>query len=250
MCIQIIRQAPPAYEPFFTLAMIYDNQGHMEKSWQFELISAHLNLSETEEWAIFCYTKALKYEPTNVRYLWEQSNLYEQIGDHKMALDRYRHILNLLSPSDGERFIQLSRDMAKTYYEANDVTSAINITDEAFSKHQGLVSMEDVNTAAELYISNKPYDKALDVITDFSGIVLERKISERTSEENKGISVKLMVYFVHLNILEPLNPLLTSLVEQNPEDMEDLYLDVAEASLDVGEYNSVSFFALKDTTLQ
>lgn len=32
--------------------------------------------------------------------------------------------------------------------------------------------------------------------------------------------------------------LLTTLVEQNPEDMGDLYLDVAEAFLDVGEYNS------------
>lgn len=27
-------------------------------------------------------------------------------------------------------------------------------------------------------------------------------------------------------------------MEQNPEDMGDLYLDVAEAFLDVGEYNS------------
>lgn len=33
-------------------------------------------------------------------------------------------------------------------------------------------------------------------------------------------------------------PLLTTLVEQNPEEMGDLYLDVAEAFLDVGEYNS------------
>lgn len=56
---------------------------------------------------------ALKYEPTNVRYLWERSSLYEQMGDHKMAMDGYRRILNLLSPSDGERFMQLARDMAK-----------------------------------------------------------------------------------------------------------------------------------------
>ncbi|XP_030894206.1 general transcription factor 3C polypeptide 3 [Leptonychotes weddellii] len=260
--------APLAYEPFSTLAMIYEDQGDMEKSLQFELIAAHLNPSDTEEWvrlaemsleqdnikqAIFCYTKALKYEPTNVRYLWERSSLYEQMGDHKMAMDGYRRILNLLSPSDGERFMQLARDMAKSYYEANDVTSAINIIEEAFSKHQGLVSMEDVNIAAELYISNKHYDKALEVITDFSGIVLEKNAEEGTSEENKAgenvtcaipdgvpidITVKLMVCLVHLNILEPLNPLLTTLVEQNPEDMGDLYLDVAEAFLDVGEYNS------------
>ncbi|XP_052647039.1 general transcription factor 3C polypeptide 3 isoform X4 [Harpia harpyja] len=298
MCMEIIRQAPLAHEPFSTLAMIYEDQGDMEKSLQFELIAAHLNPSDTEEWvrlaemsleqdnikqAVFCYTKALKYDPTNVRYLWERSSLYEQLGEHKMAMDGYRRILNLLSPSDGERFMQLARDMAKSYYEANDVTSAIEIIEEAFTKHQSLVSMEDVNIAAELYISSKQYDKALAVITDFAGIVLEKKVSEKSPTKEKkdteavvetqesqeavtddqshpvaessaaavekvsccipegvpiDITVKLMVCLVHLNILEPLNPLLTTLVEQNPEEMGDLYLDVAEAFLDVGEYNS------------
>ena len=72
MCMQIIKQAPLASEPFSTLAMIYEDQGDMEKSLQFELIAAHLNPSDTEEWvrlaemsleqdnikqAIFCYTK-------------------------------------------------------------------------------------------------------------------------------------------------------------------------------------------------
>jgi len=56
---------------------------------------------------------ALKYDPTNVRYLWERSSLYEQLGEHKLAMDGFRRILNLLSPSDGERFMQLARDMAK-----------------------------------------------------------------------------------------------------------------------------------------
>ncbi|XP_033024750.1 general transcription factor 3C polypeptide 3 [Lacerta agilis] len=268
MCMEIIRQAPLAYEPFSTLAMIYEDQGDMEKSLQFELIAAHLNPSDTEEWvrlaemsleqdnikqAIFCYGKALKYDPTNVRYLWERSSLYEQLGEHKLAMDGYRRILNLLTPFDGDRFMHLARDMAKSYYEANDITAAIEIMEEAFGKHQNLVSMEDVNIAAELYISNKQYDRALAVITDFSGIVLEKTEGTNDSSENQvservtcsipdgvpiDITVKLMVCLVHLNILEPLNLLLTTLVEQNPEDMGDLYLDVAEAFLDVGEYNS------------
>ncbi|XP_062354073.1 general transcription factor 3C polypeptide 3 isoform X2 [Cinclus cinclus] len=269
MCMEIIRQAPLAHEPFSTLAMIYEDQGDMEKSLQFGLIAAHLNPSNTEEWvrlaemsleqdnikqAVFCYTKALKYDPTNVRFLWERSSLYEQLGEQKMAMDGYRRILNLLAPSDGERFMQLARDMAKSYYEANDVTSAVEIVEEAFAKHQSLVSMEDVNIAAELYISSKQYDKALAVITDFTGIVLEKKVPEKSAAEEKkavekvsccipegvpiDITVKLMVCLIHLNILEPLSPLLTTLVEQNPEEMGDLYLDVAEAFLDVGEYNS------------
>ncbi|XP_053554531.1 general transcription factor 3C polypeptide 3 isoform X2 [Bombina bombina] len=267
MCMEIIRQAPLAYEPFSTLAMIYEDQGDMEKSLQFELIAAHLNPSDTEEWvrlaemsleqdnikqAIFCYSKAIKYNPTNVRYLWERSSLYEQVGDHKMAMDGYRRILNLLSPADGERFMQLARDMAKSYYETNDVASAIGIIEEAVSKHQNLVSIEDVNIAAELYISNKQYDKALEIITQFSGITLkktENETTENTADTETvtchvpdgvpiDITIKMMLCLIHLNILEPVNPMLTTLMEQNPEEMGDLYLDVAEAFLEVGEYNS------------
>lgn len=56
---------------------------------------------------------AIKYDPTNVRFLWERSSLYEQVGEHKQAMDGYRRILNLLPPHDGEHFMQLSKDMAK-----------------------------------------------------------------------------------------------------------------------------------------
>lgn len=64
--------APLAYEPFSTLAMIYEDEEDAEKALQFGLIAAHLNPSDSEEWirlaemslerdnirqAIVCYTK-------------------------------------------------------------------------------------------------------------------------------------------------------------------------------------------------
>ncbi|MGH0161267.1 UNVERIFIED_CONTAM: hypothetical protein FKN15_053805 [Acipenser sinensis] len=52
------------------------------------------------------------------------------------------------------------------------------------------------------------------------------------------IRVKLMVCLIHMQMLKPLDVLLTCLMEQSPEEMGDLYLDVAEAFLDIGEYNS------------
>ncbi|XP_041120613.1 general transcription factor 3C polypeptide 3 isoform X1 [Polyodon spathula] len=269
MCMEIIRQAPLAYEPFSTLAMIYEDQGDMEKSLQFGLIAAHLNPSNREEWvklaemsleqdnikqAIFCYSKAIKYDHSNVRYLWERCSLYEQVGEHKLAMDGYRRILNLLPPSDGEHFMQLSRDMAKSYYETNDLVSAIGVMEEALAKHPSLVTVEGVNMAAELYISNKEYPKALEVMLQFCGISLERiSCEEQCAERDESeevcsveipedvpvdIRVKLMVCLIHMQMLKPLDVLLTCLMEQSPEEMGDLYLDVAEAFLDIGEYNS------------
>ncbi|KAF4074934.1 hypothetical protein AMELA_G00228980 [Ameiurus melas] len=294
MCMEIIRQAPLAYEPFSTLAMIYEDQGDSEKALQFGLIAAHLNPSDCDEWlkladmslerenvkqAIICYSKALKYDQSNVRYLWERSSLYEQVGEHKQAMDGYRRILTLLPPTDGEHFMQLSRDMAKSYYESSDLPSAIGVMEEALSRHPELVTHECVNMAAELFVANHQYGKALEVLIKFCGIVLEREADlketetrEEVKEEDTGetteakserpdgdltksksgdvsevvvpddvpidIRVKLMVCLIHQNVFKPLNPMLTSMMEQSPEELGDLYLDVAEAFMDVGEYSS------------
>ncbi|KPP62700.1 general transcription factor 3C polypeptide 3-like, partial [Scleropages formosus] len=282
MCMEIIRQAPLAYEPFSTLAMIYEDQGDMEKSLQFGLIAAHLNPSDCDEWvkladmsleqdnikqAIVCYSKAIKYDPSNVRYLWERSSLYEQVGDHKQAMDGYRRILNLLPSSDGEQFMQLSRDMAKSYYETSDLQAAIGVMEEAMNRHPGLVTHECVNMAAELYIASHEHKKALQALLHFCGIVLERSSSKQTVEgqqedrnqtdeekknEEEGevqwvhiphevpidLRVKLMVCLIQQHIFKPLDPMLTALMEQSPEEFGDLYLDVAEAFLDEGKYSS------------
>ncbi|XP_067298945.1 general transcription factor 3C polypeptide 3 [Pseudorasbora parva] len=289
MCMEIIRQAPVAYEPFSTLAMIYEDQGDMEKALQFGLIAAHLNPSDCEEWvkladmsleqdnikqAIICYTKAIKYDSSNVQYLWERSSLYEQVGEHKQAMDGYRRILSLLPPSDGEQFMQLSRDMAKSYYESSELPSAIGVMEEALDRHPELVTHECVNMAAELFIANHQHDKALEALVKFCGIVLKRQEKEETemekgdltpaqetegeeekkeiSEEEKGkilevvipdnvpvdIRVKMMVCLIHQQVFKPLDPMLTSLMEQSPEELGDLYLDVAEAFMEEGEYNS------------
>ncbi|XP_062270424.1 general transcription factor 3C polypeptide 3 [Scomber scombrus] len=298
MCMEIIRQAPLAYEPFSTLAMIYEDDEDMDKALQFGLIAAHLNPSDSEEWvrlaemsleqdnirqAIVCYTKAIKYNPTNVRYLWERSSLHMRVGEHKQCMDGYRRILALLPLEDGEHFMQLSKDMAKSYYESNDLPSALGVIEDALSRHPSLVSDDVINMAAELYIANRQYNKALQVLVKFAGVVLvrgetkpdstvlpkEEKVSEKTTEEEEkneegaksktveetaaeengeikdvevpdsvpvDLKAKLIVCLVHLHVNTPLEGLVSTMTEQSPEEIGDLYLDVGEAYLEQGEY--------------
>uniref|UniRef100_A0A6Q2WVX3 General transcription factor IIIC, polypeptide 3 n=1 Tax=Esox lucius TaxID=8010 RepID=A0A6Q2WVX3_ESOLU len=269
MCMEIIRQAPLAYEPFSTLAMIYEDQGDIEKSLQFGLIAAHLNPSDCEEWvkladmsleqdnikqAIICYTKAIKYDSSNVRYLWERSSLYEQVGEHKQSMDGYRRILNLLPPTDGEHFMQLSRDMAKSYYESSDLPSAVGVMEEALRRYPELVTDESINMAAELYIASHQHGKALQV--DFVCVCVAYlfmgpsvffyettvfcEVTQVVVPDDVpvDIRVKLMVCLIHQHVFKPLDSMLASLMEQSPEDLGDLFLDVAEAFLDEGQYNS------------
>jgi len=71
---------------------------------------------------------AIKYDPTNVRYVWERSSLHMRLGEHKQCMDGYRRILSLLPMEDGEHFMQLSKDMAKyrTHTE-RQTTSTITV---------------------------------------------------------------------------------------------------------------------------
>ncbi|XP_020513141.2 general transcription factor 3C polypeptide 3 [Labrus bergylta] len=301
MCMEIIRQAPLAFEPFSTLAMIYEDDEDTEKALQFGLIAAHLNPSDCEEWvrlaemsleqdnirqAIICYTKAIRYDPTNVRYLWERSTLHMRLGEHKHCMDGYRRILALLPMEEGEHFMQLSKDMAKSYYESNDLTSALGVIEDALARHPDLVSDDFINMTAELYIANRQYNKALEVLVQFAGVVLvredpkpdasappqeeeegeksteeqemkedegpESKPVEETAAEKEGemkdvevpdsvpvdLRAKLMVCLIHLHVYTPLEGLVSSLMEQSPEEIGDLYLDVGEAYLEEGEYMS------------
>lgn len=76
--LPLFPSAPLAYEPFSTLAMIYEDNEDMNKALQFGLIAAHLNPSDCEEWirmaemsleqdnirqAIICYSKGHVHFP-------------------------------------------------------------------------------------------------------------------------------------------------------------------------------------------
>uniref|UniRef100_A0A3Q2TMP9 General transcription factor IIIC, polypeptide 3 n=1 Tax=Fundulus heteroclitus TaxID=8078 RepID=A0A3Q2TMP9_FUNHE len=238
MCMEIIRQSPLAYEPFSTLAMIYEDNGDVDKALQFGLIAAHLNPSDCEEWirlaelsleqdnirqAIICYSKAIKYDPTNVRYLWERSSLHMRLGEHKQCMDGYRKILSLLALEDGEHFMQLSKDMAKSYYESNDLPSALSVIEDGLARHPDLVSDDFTNMAAELYICSRRYEKALQV-----GACAAARSKEEEWE----------ILDVQVPDSVPVDLTMASLTEQSTEEIGDLYLDVAEAYLEQGRYTS------------
>ncbi|KAM4710601.1 LOW QUALITY PROTEIN: general transcription factor 3C polypeptide 3 [Anableps anableps] len=301
MCMEIIRQSPLAYEPS-TLAMIYEDNQDMD-SLQFGAYAAHLNPSDCEEWirlaemsveqdnirqAIICYSQswpsfpaAIKYDPTNVRYLWELS-LQMRLGEHKQCMDGYRKILSVLPLEDGEQFMQLSKDMAKSYYESNDLPSALSVVEEGLARHPGLVSDDFINMAAELYICSRQYKEALQVLVKFANVALiraesqsestalsqkdvgpeeQQKEGEEDSKSNTAedtvaedsceildvqvpdsvpvdLRAKLIVCLIHLNVFTPPEGLVSSLMEQSPEEIGDLYLDIAEAYLEQGRYTS------------
>ncbi|XP_077981936.1 general transcription factor 3C polypeptide 3-like [Glandiceps talaboti] len=264
MCMEIIRQAPSSYEPFQLLGMIYEEKGDIERSLQFCLIAAHLSPRDVEEWvklaemsleqdnikqAILCYGKALKYDPSNIGLLWERGNLYKKVEDYKKAMECFQGVLKLLPPNEGEKYLELAREIALTYHSTGDTTQAVETLQQSIVTHPDYINSEDVNMLAELHMTEKEYWNALQVICNQCGVQIQCELLDENMDNPSidditvpaeipiDLRVKLVICLIHSKqSSSPVKKTLGPLFEESPDEMGDLYLDVAEAYVDTGQY--------------
>ncbi|XP_053200601.1 general transcription factor 3C polypeptide 3-like [Panonychus citri] len=270
MCSEVIRQAPTAPEPFQTLGMLYEEMGQIEKAFQYNLIAAYLCPSDGEHWikvadmaieqgnniqAIKCLNKAIKVNPSNFEIRLQRCQLYEKMGDLKKALDGYTGLLGELKARDGEFAMMLAKEIAKIYYNAEDLNSSLNVMETTFSKFQDFVTCEDVNLYLELLIAKKNYGKTLEIFREFCGIKLEAEGEEITTIDSDNWSkffcervevklpfevlpvdlrAKLVISLINLKCMFSVKSLIRGITIGSAEKMSDLYLDIADAYTGVG----------------
>ncbi|XP_052871448.1 general transcription factor 3C polypeptide 3-like, partial [Anopheles cruzii] len=226
LCLEIIRQVPLAYEPFITLAQIYeadDPEQYLECS----LIAAHLNPSDIEHWvrvaeisiergnieqAQKCYTRAIKADPKNIDVRLKRAQLVESKGDEKQACKYYYDLLPHVPKEQGDF----------------------------------LISSEDINLLLELLIANGLYQRALDVLAAHANVAVNDSFSSTATEADAGqrttvsvsipdemildLRTKLVMVLVHLKCEHLFNYIIDDIMGHiDPESGGDCYLDVAEA---------------------
>ncbi|GIY88971.1 general transcription factor 3C polypeptide 3 [Caerostris darwini] len=276
ICMELIKSAPHAYEPFQLLGVIYEEMGEPRKAFQCLLVVAFLNPSDTELWirlaeisigqkeiqqAIGCLTRAIRNEPTNVQFLWERCNLYEKLGDRRRALYGYERILkNLDTPGEYEKVVDVAREIAKIHHLNTDDANAAKVLETAFNKYPSLVTSEDVNFLLELQLGEKMYKTAMKTFVQHCGVKLNLPLGSIThvndlndfdDENYKAIvscvvsevlpidlTVKFLLCLIHLRAFKAAQPFIESLKQENPEEMGDLFLDVAEALMEVKEFEA------------
>ncbi|XP_050402015.1 general transcription factor 3C polypeptide 3 isoform X1 [Patella vulgata] len=273
MCMEVIRLAPNAYLPFQTLGMLYEELGNSAKALQFYLIAAHLCPDDSEEWvrlaemsleqndikqAIACYAKAIRFAPGNMEYVWQKCSLHEQLGETKKVLEGYQHILRLLPKTEGEKYLHLARDMTKTYHEMGEEKIAIDIMTKAFENHPSLLTAEDTNLLLELLITHQQFFESVQLMVRHCDVEItlsdqtcwnkDNDIEKEKLEENPPTScmipdllavdlqAKLIVSLIRLKCLDVVKSIKCSLFEETVEEVGDLFLDVAEAYMEVSSH--------------
>ena len=259
LSMEVIRSAPHAPDPFKLLAEIYDEIGQPDKSIQHCLIAAHLSKNSTDEWlsvaeqclelknlnlAVFCYEKACRIEVNNEKLWEEKCKLMEKAGiDQKKILDSYRHILSVKSHNDAESYMNLARFVFDRYTSLNENDKARETMLTAVNLHPQSTSPNDANRLIDLLFLDSNYSIALDLLVKHFGVTLVKSNTDDpqnvilTKDLHIDLKAKLLVSLIHLKIWNGIDHILQSLMNENCDDVGDLYLDVAEAFMSENIYN-------------
>ncbi|XP_046387081.1 general transcription factor 3C polypeptide 3 [Ischnura elegans] len=197
MCLEVIRQAPTAPEPFQTLAGLHEELGEPEKSLQFALIAAHLSPGDSHEWqrlaemsleqgnerqAATCLARAVKVSRSDPDIQIKLAQLLDKIGDKRLARWRYFRALEvmLLNYEKGggvdatipPRAMDLAKSLARMYHGVGELEKARHAIEFAFHGcPKSAIIPEDINLILELLIELGEYDRCLHILMSHTGVV-------------------------------------------------------------------------------
>ncbi|KAL1460354.1 hypothetical protein MTO96_027533 [Rhipicephalus appendiculatus] len=235
---------------------------------EFSLIGAYLSPQDADEWsrlgelsleqgdvhqAIACYVQAVRADPSNTELRFELCSLYEQVGNQQRALACCTALVQQMG--HGDACLKLSRELAKVHHQRGNVAVATQVLLNAVKKFPAHVSSEDINMLLELQLAQKMFQAALVVLHSHCGVKLlplpegceelnwelltdslaafER--CEVPAEMPVDLRTKLILCLVYLGGGEQLTSSLLDQLQrhEDPEDAGDLFLDVAEALMEV-----------------
>ena len=273
----MIRLAPRSPEPFQTLSLIYEEKREFEKAYQYNLISAYLNPSDGDNWikvaemaielknysqAITCYNKAIKIYPKNLSFHQDRCKLYKLIDDKKKALDAYETLYDLITKEpetvqNQEMALQTAKEIAMLYYFNKNIEQSIKVMEDNLEKYNRSIINEDVNLYLELLISSDQYIKTLNVFKKYCGVnvKLNGKLIETVTQDivdshkdeidielvyaelQIDLRAKLAVCLINLKIFKFVDELEKFITKENPDEMGDLFLDIADAYIKINHFN-------------
>lgn len=178
--MEVIRLSPALIDPYFILAMCYEESQNLEKSAEFYMITAYLRYRDIGMWrrlaeiytelnilerAAYCFTKVIRLDPTDIEALHHRTMAYNIMGDKKKEIEGYI-LLNKKSPAELEWYKELGR----LYHETDQIDKAQEILEQGFESiketegktdYELYYQIELINMLAELYISNRKFAEAI-----------------------------------------------------------------------------------------
>ena len=249
-----------------------------EKSLQYCIISAYLMQTNTDAWlragemcvrinnkrqALIYYEKACRLQPTTEE-LWNVKwDLLKDLKDVKRELECCRHILSIIPSDEGGRYLKLAKKVWKRYIkDFDEKDKALDTMLNAFATHPKLITPKYINQMVDLYFLKSAYEKALLVLIQFAGVGLcycDNTVLVANPEHSPDslpneipmqvtlnemanfeidLRAKLVICLIQLRYMDCIGDVIQPILRENPDIIGDLYLDIAVAYMEKGEYSN------------
>ncbi|XP_044252790.1 general transcription factor 3C polypeptide 3 isoform X2 [Tribolium madens] len=253
MCFEVMRQVPDAYEPYLTLAQIFENSDPTKYEGYLAIASclyphdsgvwcrlAELNIQNGKyKEAVSYYSRAIRASPRNMGLHLKRLELVEQIGDVRFALACKKHMANKLPRAQHQNIIELCKEVAKHYHEERNYAKALEVLKIPFKRIPKRVTQDLVNMMLELLLLTERFTECLDIFIQHCNFTFEITVNENNKividsyvmppSIQIDLKVKFIVCLIKLKSFHLVPPLIDSMIrEENVEEIGDLYLDVAE----------------------
>ncbi|XP_037070809.1 general transcription factor 3C polypeptide 3-like [Pollicipes pollicipes] len=269
ICKEIIRQSPLAPEPFQTMAMMLEERGEHDRSLQYSLIAAHLAKPDLDEWlrlariseqkknhkqAITCYTQALKAAPTRLDLHLKRVDLMKSINRNSRINVTFlkRAVTIMCDVSAGDAF-RAMKELHHLLMHLDMMEDAKEYWTKVFDKHGDKSSWEDTHLYLELLLTTGAPAECIAALVRLCGVRTEppldaapdlasalAQLTDVTVPDGVPLDIKykLLVALVNLQHVKLASKnLIPSLKSCDPETYGDIYLDVAEALMQLKHYD-------------
>ncbi|RLN48518.1 hypothetical protein BBJ28_00016420 [Nothophytophthora sp. Chile5] len=254
-----IKKAPTIPDPYHTLGMIYEDRQDRTKALQFFLIACTLTPQDAELWkrvgriakdeknfdqALFCFKKASSADPKDKEALFSYAELCREQGDNRRAAEVFKK-LTVLIPKDLSLWIQI----AEAYHcneQEDEAVDALKMciekaaaVDPARNLLASKYELNAVNMLADLYITLKKYRDAINVIHQLHARYASAQDADQVEGDPGGLPLDIAVKYGICHLFErdfaTAESMFAHLFAQDVEVFGDLYLDVADAYIVLGD---------------
>ncbi|ENN77812.1 hypothetical protein D910_12404 [Dendroctonus ponderosae] len=256
MCFEVIRQSPEAFEPYLTLAQMYENQ-NIKKYRGFLMLAGHLQPSNADIWirladvefqenkisaAVSCYNKAIRAEPRNIDLHMKRLTLVqEKVPTRSKSIPLLKlNMAKALPKSKHAQILQICTEVANDYFKVKNYPKAIEALQICTRRIPNNTTEDVLNMMLELLLLSERYSECLDIFNQFCGFQFDITLGEGTSitinsfvipaNLHLDIITKFIVCLIGLQSYHLAEGLLKEMLEKDDMEVNGmLYFDIAEA---------------------
>ncbi|KAH9504200.1 General transcription factor IIIC, polypeptide 3 [Bulinus truncatus] len=274
---EIINRMPKAAMPYHALGSIHEEKGDLDQALKFYMVAANLKGLYATEWvdlaemcitqkeekmALICFTRAMRNATTHAAKLQILARKCEFLENSPIkVLQCKEQMLHYMDKARPGAILTFARNIANDFIENDDETGAISVYQYIHKEFPNEIDSEDVHHFAELLMSQKNYEKSLEIIIHHCGVEIVMSNHTPSPDEllasiekfaSKEVTldrltfphlmpidlrsklVQCILFTKALSSLEVIKDLITSLTEQDVEQYGDIHYDIAETMVECG----------------